>query len=56
MTYIWDSLVGRATGYTARVRFLAGATEFCLFYSVQTGSGVHPTSYPMSSGGSFTRG
>jgi hypothetical protein len=27
--------------------------EFSLLYVVQTGSGVHPTSYPMDTGGSF---
>jgi hypothetical protein len=27
--------------------------EFSLLHVIQTGSGVHPTSYPMGSGGSF---
>jgi hypothetical protein len=27
--------------------------EFSLLHVVQTGSGVHPTSYPMGTGGSF---
>jgi hypothetical protein len=27
--------------------------EFSLLYVVQTGSGVHPTSYPMGTGGYF---
>jgi hypothetical protein len=30
--------------------------EFSLLHVVQTGSGVHPTSYPMATGGSFPRG
>jgi hypothetical protein len=29
---------------------------FSLLHSVQTGFGVHPTSYPMGTGGSFPRG
>jgi hypothetical protein len=27
--------------------------EFSLYHRVQTGSGVHPTSYPMGTRGSF---
>jgi hypothetical protein len=30
--------------------------DFSLFHSVQTGSGAHPASYPMSTGASFPRG
>jgi hypothetical protein len=30
--------------------------EFSLLHVVQTGSGVHPTSYPMGTGGSFPGG
>jgi hypothetical protein len=33
-----------------------GATEFSLFYSVQTGSGAHPASCPMITGCSFPGG
>jgi hypothetical protein len=44
--------VGIATGWRARVIFPA-VQEFCLFYSVQTGSGAHPPSYTMGIGGSF---
>jgi hypothetical protein len=29
--------------------------EFEFLYSVQTGSGAHPTSYPMDTGDSFPR-
>jgi hypothetical protein len=34
----------------------AGARDFSLLHSVQTGSGADPTSYPMSTGGSFPGG
>jgi hypothetical protein len=34
----------------AGVQFLAGARDFSLLHSVQTGSGNHPTSYPMGAG------
>jgi hypothetical protein len=30
--------------------------EFSVLHVVQTGSGVHPTSYPMGNGGSFLGG
>jgi hypothetical protein len=43
-----------ATDWTAGVRFLA--RDFCLYHSYQTGSGVHPASYPMRTGGSFPGG
>jgi hypothetical protein len=32
------------------VRVLAGAWNFSLYHRVQTGSGVHPASYPMGTG------
>jgi hypothetical protein len=36
------------------VQFPAGANNFSLrHHRVQTGSGAHPTSYPMGNGGSF---
>jgi len=35
------------------VRFPAGAGNFSLPHHVQTGSGTHPASYPMGTGGSF---
>jgi hypothetical protein len=50
----WDSSVGNEVGYglEARwigVRFLARAIrDFSDFLGVQTGSRVHPASYPMS--------
>jgi hypothetical protein len=47
-----DISVGTATGWTARVRFPA-VQDFSLLHSVQTGSGVHPASYPMGTGGYF---
>jgi hypothetical protein len=51
-----DSSVGIALGYElddwcSRVRFPAGAGNFSLHHRVQNGSGVHPASYPMGSGG-----
>jgi hypothetical protein len=36
-----------------RVRFPAGAGNFSLHYRIQSGSGAHPTSYPMGTRGSF---
>jgi hypothetical protein len=59
---IWsrDSSVGTATGYGLNdrgvgVRVPVGQ-EFSLLHVVQTGSGVHPTSYPMGTRGSFPGG
>jgi hypothetical protein len=40
----------------AGVRFPAGGKELFLLYSIQTGSGAHPVSYPMGTGGSLTGG
>jgi hypothetical protein len=40
----------------SRIRFPAGAGNFSLHHRVQNGSGVHPTSYPMDTGGSFPGG
>jgi hypothetical protein len=37
----------------SRVRFPAEAGNFSLRHRVQNGSGVHPASYPMGTGGSF---
>jgi hypothetical protein len=51
-----DSYVGIATGWTAGVQFLAEARDFYFLHVVQTDSGVHPTSYPMGTGGSFLGG
>jgi hypothetical protein len=38
------------------VRFLAGAKDFSCSLCVQTGSGAHPTSCPMGTGGPFPGG
>jgi hypothetical protein len=38
-----------------RFRFLAGARLY-LLHSIQTGSGAHPASYPMGTGGDFLGG
>jgi hypothetical protein len=53
-----DSLVCIATGYglddrMIGVRFPVGAGNFSLLPRVQTGSGTHPASYPLGTGGSF---
>jgi hypothetical protein len=37
------------------VRIPAGAGNLYLRYRVRTGSGAHPASYPMGTGGSFPR-
>jgi hypothetical protein len=43
------------TGWTTDVSEFESqkCREFSLLHSIQTGSGVHPTSYPMSTGSSF---
>jgi hypothetical protein len=56
-----DSSVGIAQGYgqvdrSSRVRFPARAGNFSLHHRVQNGSGVHPTSYPVGTRGSFPGG
>jgi hypothetical protein len=56
-----DSSVGIAMGYGlddrgSRVRFPAAAGNFSFHHSVQNGSGAHPASYPMGTGGSFLGG
>jgi hypothetical protein len=38
------------------IRFPAGARHFSLLHSVQTGSGAHPDSSPMCTGGASPRG
>jgi hypothetical protein len=38
------------------VRLPAGAGNFSLHHRVQNGSGAHPASYPMGTGGSFPGG
>jgi hypothetical protein len=51
----WDSAVGIANGWTAKGSQFKSrwGQEFSLLHVVQTGSEVHPTSYPMGYGGSF---
>jgi hypothetical protein len=46
---------GIDTGWTVGFRVLAEANDFFL-HSVQTGSGAHPASFGMGSGGSFSGG
>jgi hypothetical protein len=41
---------------TAGVRLRTGARDITLLRSVQTGTGCHPTSYPMDTGGFFHEG
>jgi hypothetical protein len=53
-----DSSVGIATDYGLDDRMFgvqipAGAENFSLPHRVQTGFGVHPSSYPMGTRGSF---
>jgi hypothetical protein len=45
-----------ATGWAAWVRFPTEARNFSLIHSVDTDSGAHPASYPMSTGGFFLGG
>jgi hypothetical protein len=55
-----DSSVGRANGYgldDLGVEFESRkGKKFSLLHVVQTGSGVHPTSYPMGNGELFSGG
>jgi hypothetical protein len=56
-----DSSVGIALSYGpedrgSRARFPVGAGNFYLHHRVQNGSGAHPASYPMDTGGSFPMG
>jgi hypothetical protein len=44
-----------ATGWKFGVRFSAGTGNFSLHHRVQNGSGAHPPSYPMGTGGFFPR-
>jgi hypothetical protein len=53
-------VVSIATGYGLDNRGIKFESqygqEFSFLHIVQTGSGVHPASYPMGTGGSFPRG
>jgi hypothetical protein len=51
-----DSSIGIATVWTAWDPFSAEAKDFALLHGVQTGSGAHPASYPMGTGGSILVG
>jgi hypothetical protein len=56
-----DSSVGIALGYGlddrgSRVQFPVGAGKFSIHHRVPNGSGAHPASYPMGTGGSFPGG
>jgi hypothetical protein len=48
------SSVDVVTGWPGEVRFPLGEIFF-LLHSVQTGSGTHPASCPVGSGGDFSR-
>jgi hypothetical protein len=52
------SAVGIATDYGLDDRGVGVrvGSEFSLLHVVQTGSGAHPASYPMGTGGSFPGG
>jgi hypothetical protein len=50
------SIVGIVTGYRLDDQGVGGVplgSRFSFLHVVQTSSGVHPTSYPMGTGGSF---
>jgi hypothetical protein len=56
-----DSSVGIVLGYElddrgTRVRFPTWGGNFSLHHRVQNGSGAHPASYPVGTGGSFPGG
>jgi hypothetical protein len=42
-----QSVQRRVTGWMVSVQLPAGASDFSLLRSVQTGSGLHPLSHPM---------
>jgi hypothetical protein len=46
----------RLDGWSSRVGYLVGTGNFSLYHGVQDGSGAHPASYPMGTGGSFPGG
>jgi hypothetical protein len=52
--YFQDYLVNIMTmGWTAGFQFLAVARDFSLFHTIHGGSGAHPNSYEMGTGGLF---
>jgi hypothetical protein len=48
-----DSLISIVTGYVQDGRGLILGMDISFLHSVGTGSGVHPASYPMGTGGFF---
>jgi hypothetical protein len=62
ITYIkkssWDSSISVVMGCGLGDRGLipGRAGDFPLLHSIQTGSGAHPASYPVGTGGSFPGG
>jgi hypothetical protein len=52
-------IMGELSQYTdglhldGRFRFPAGTRDFSFLHSIQTGTEIHPASYPMVTGGSF---
>jgi hypothetical protein len=48
---IAQTVYWRVTGWAAWVRL----QDFSILHGIQTGSGAHPTSYPMGTRGSFPR-
>jgi hypothetical protein len=59
VAWSWDSSIGIATGNRLEDGVGVGVLvkqEFSLLHVVQTGSGVHPTSYTMGTRGSFLGG
>jgi hypothetical protein len=56
-TQVYPDLLGYGMGdRDSRVRFPMGAGNFSLHHCVQNGSGTHPASSPMGTGGSFPWG
>jgi hypothetical protein len=48
--------IGIATGWMSEVQFSARARFFLFSIAFRLGSGAHPASYPMSTGGPIYRG
>jgi hypothetical protein len=49
-----QSVLCLTTDWTTGVRSLTEAEDFSSIQCIQTGSGAHPASYPMGTGGPFT--
>jgi hypothetical protein len=56
--YIYDNSVGirAGKGIDGRSWIYDSGKIFSLLHSIQSGSGAHPVSYPMVTGGYFPRG